>query len=249
MNGSDRVGRRALLAGLAGLPLLSPLAAAAGVAESAPESPPENASEGSARPPVDLALVLAVDASASISRDALDFQLRGHAAAFRDPRVAAAVARGGHGRIAVTLVQFASPDTLTALVPWRLVAGAADCAAMADAIDAVPGIAMGGSTALGSAIVAAVAVIERAPWTAARRKIDLVSNGFNNAGIDPLSARAHAAAAGITVNALAILDEFDWLEAYYAENVIAGEGAFVRTAGGADDFATAFLSKLMAEIA
>lgn len=230
--GSPLLGRRALLAGLAGLPLGAASARAA-----------------AERRPVDLMLVLAVDGSASISRDALDFQLRGHAAAFRDPRVAAAIARGGHGRVAVTLVQFAGPDTLAALVPWRLVAGAEDCAAMADSIDAAPGVAMGGSTAIGSAIVAAVALIERAPFAAVRRKIDIVSNGFNNAGIDPLSARAYAAAAGVTVNALAILDEYDWLESYYADSVIAGEGAFVRTAAGPGDFAAAFLDKLMAEIA
>lgn len=198
---------------------------------------------------VDLALVMAVDASASISRGTLDFQLRGHAAAFRHAAVPQAIADGVERRIAVMLAQFAGPDTLAALIPWRVLASKADCLALADAIDQAPGIAMGGSTAIGSAVVGAVSLLDAAPYRTRRRTLDLVSNGFSNAGLNPFTARAHAAAAGVTVNALAILDEFDWLEGYYAENVIAGEGAFVRTADTPDSFAQAFLEKLVTEIA
>ena len=198
---------------------------------------------------VDLVLLMAVDASASISRGTLDFQLRGHAAAFRDPAVARAITGGALGRIAVQLAQFAGPETLTTLLPWTVLTGEGDCRAFADRVDAAPGIAMGGSTAIGSAMVAAVQTLDTAPFAAPRRTLDIVSNGFSNAGIDLPSARGHAAAAGVTVNALAILDEFDWLEAYYRDKVVTGQGAFVRTAAGMEDFAAAFRDKLVTEIA
>jgi len=227
------IGRRTVLKGLAA----APLALATGAARAAE------------RTAVDLQLVLAVDASASISKGLLDFQLRGHAAAFRHPGVVQAIRNGPHGQVAAVLTGFAGPDSLTTLVPWTVLRGPEDCEAFARAIDAAPGVSMGGSTALGSAVIQAVRQIESAPYAAAKRTIDLVSNGFNNAGIDPLTARAHAAAAGVGINALAILDEFDWLEEYYQENVIVGDGCFVRTATGPDDFAGAFLAKLVAEIA
>ena len=45
--------------------------------------------------PVDLELVMAVDASGSITTGALEFQLRGHAAAFRSAEVAESLTVGG----------------------------------------------------------------------------------------------------------------------------------------------------------
>jgi len=200
-------------------------------------------------PAVDLQLLLAVDASASIDQGILGLQLDGHAAAFRHPAVPQAIAAGPQGRIAVMLAQFAGPETLTTLVPWAVLSGAEDCAAFASRIETTPGVAMGGSTALGSAILTAVERLEAAPFGTARRTLDLVSNGFSNAGISPLTARAHAAAVGVTVNGLAIRNEYDWLDGYFEENIIAGPGAFVRTAAGPADFATAFLAKLVTEIA
>ncbi|HYE51021.1 MAG TPA: DUF1194 domain-containing protein [Azospirillaceae bacterium] len=227
-----RIDRRTLLAGLAAAPLLPGAALARPAGE-----------------PVDLALLMMVDASASISKGTLAFQLEGHAAAFRHPAVAEAIAGGARGRVAVALAQFAGPDAFATLLPWTPVHDAADAARVADAIDAVPGVFMGGSTAIGNAVVQGVRLLDRCPFDAAKRKIDLVSNGFSNAGVDLPSARAFADAAGITVNALAILDEYDWLEQYYADGVIAGDDAFVRTAENRASFAEAFLAKLVTEIA
>jgi len=53
----------------------------------------------------------------------------------------------------------------------------------------------------------------------------------------------------VTINALAILDEYDWLEEYYVESVIGGPSAFVRTAESRESFAEAILYKLVDEIA
>lgn len=224
------VSRRSVLTGLAALPAAPALAMTA--------DPPL----------VDAALMLAVDASASIDRGLLDFQLRGHAAAFRHKAVEEAISRSGGNGIAVTLAQFAGPETLTTLVPWRVLKTSADCEGLAATIDSAPGVFMGGATALGSAVVQAVALLDAAPYRTDRRTLDIVSNGFSNAGIDPRSARGYAAGANVTVNGLAILNEYDWLETYFAENVIAGRGSFVRTADDLNSFAGVLLGKLVTEM-
>ncbi|KGM33486.1 hypothetical protein P409_15520, partial [Inquilinus limosus MP06] len=70
--------RRHFAGWLAGALLARPLLAAAQTSAPEPQPPAEPAPE---KQPVDLELVLLVDASASITTGALDFQLRGHAAA------------------------------------------------------------------------------------------------------------------------------------------------------------------------
>ena len=197
--------------------------------------------------PVDLELVLAVDGSASISGGVMAFQLRGHAAALRDPAVASAIAAGPHRAIAVMLLRYAGPGEVEMLLPWTRLGTAQDLARFADRLEAVPA-SEGGSTALGSAIEAAVPLFPANGFDGTRKVLDLVGNGFSNAGPPVEPARDAAVAAGITVNGLAILDEYEWLDAYYAQSVIGGPGAFVRTAVSRESFAEAILYKLIDEI-
>jgi hypothetical protein len=101
---------------------------------------------------------------------------------------------------------------------------------------------------MGSAIDRAVELFDGNGFTAPRHVIDICSNGFSNAGVDVSGARDRAVKRGVTINALAILDEYDWLEEYYVESVIGGPFAFVRTAESRDSFAQAILHKLVDEI-
>ncbi|WP_152613682.1 DUF1194 domain-containing protein, partial [Inquilinus limosus] len=110
------------------------------------------------------------------------------------------------------------------------------------------GGAEAGSTAIGSAVLDALELFKGSGFDSPRQTIDIVSNGFSNAGIDPTLARDAAEAAHVTVNALVILDEYDWLEGYYRQQVIGGIGAFVRTAEGRDTFIQALIAKLVDEI-
>ncbi|HEV7373002.1 DUF1194 domain-containing protein [Arenibaculum sp.] len=201
-----------------------------------------------AQEPVDLELVLTVDASASVTGGAMEFQLRGHAAALRDPRVAAAATSGPNGAIAVTLAGFAGPGAFDVLVPWTRIADAQDAAAFAERVEASLRPVRAGNTALGSAIDAAVLLFGDDGFEGGRKVVDLVANGFSNAGPPVEDARDRAVAAGVTVNGLAILDEYAWLDAYFSESVIGGPGAFVRTAENRDSFADAILYKLIDEI-
>lgn len=205
-----------------------------------------SAAAGTAPRPVGVAMVLAVDASASISTGTLAFQLRGHAAALRDPEVVRAAGAAG---MAVVVVVFSGPGTLRPVVPWTLVSNAAEAAALAARIEAARPQVRPDATALGSAIAGAAALFDRNGFEAPRRVIDIVSNGFNNAGPDPAVIRDRVARTGITINALAILDEYPWLESYYAETVVGGPGGFVHTAMDSGSFADALKQKLLAEIA
>ncbi|MBP2292505.1 DUF1194 domain-containing protein [Azospirillum rugosum] len=195
---------------------------------------------------VSLELVLAVDGSASITDGDLDFQLQGHAAAFLDPALADAVSAGG---VAATLVVFSGPHSLKVLVPWTILTSGEDAKAFSHKIAAAPRGLQADSTALGSAIDDSARLFDGNGIEAPRKVIDLVSNGFSNSGPDPLEARARAERRGVTINALAILDEFPWLEEYYQENVIAGPNCFVKTAMDRESFVEALRQKLIQEIA
>lgn len=236
--------RRHFAGWLASALLARPLLAAAQTQAPAPAPLPQAPAEQA----VDLELVLLVDASASITTGALDFQLRGHAAAFRDDKVKAAIAAGPLGGIAVTLARFDGPHSLKVLLPWRRLAGGADADAFAEAVLAAPAGEEAGSTAIGSAVLDSLELFDGNGFDGPRRTVDIVSNGFSNAGPDPALARDAAEKAGVTVNALVILDEFDWLENYYRQSVIGGIGAFVLTAEGRDTFVQALIAKLVEEI-
>ncbi len=198
---------------------------------------------------VDLQLVLAVDASASVEDPALDFQLAGHAAAFRDPAVIAAIGGGARGRIVVSLVSWSDPTAFDVLIPWTVIGDPASVRAFAAAIDAVPRRDFAGSTGIGAAMLHAAALFRSSGASAPRRIIDLVSNGFNNIGIIPEIARDQVTAEGITVNGLVILDQVSWLADYFATHVVGGPAAFVRVAEGRASFSSAILDKLKWEIA
>jgi len=196
--------------------------------------------------PVDLELVLAIDGSTSIAGNLFEFQLQGHAAAFRDPKVVDAVTGGGG--IVVTLVQWSDPSTLQTLVPWMRVADRTAADRFAAAIDAVPRQPLRGSTGIGGALIASADLFRRNGYEAPRHVIDIVSNGYNNIGIIPEAARERVVAQGITVNGLVILDEVPWLADYFEERVIGGPAAFVTVADTPQSFGRAILDKLIQEI-
>lgn len=218
------------------------VAGTAGVGEGAAAGAPSNRSPSRAS----VELVLALDGSASITASDLEFQLQGHAAAFRDPNVAAAVAASG---VAVTMVVYSNPNSLKVLLPWTLLDSEAAAVAFAARIDAIPRKFQGDSTGIGAAIEDSADLFEKSGFRAPRRVIDLVSNGFSNSGIDVASARDRVVNRGITVNGLAILDEYPWLEDYFRENVIGGDGCFVKSATDQASFVEALRQKLIQEIA
>ena len=72
---------------------------------------------------VDVALVLAVDGSGSISKDDLALQFRSYAEAITSDVFMKAVRSGRHGRIALTFAAWSSARRQDQLVPWILIDG------------------------------------------------------------------------------------------------------------------------------
>jgi Protein of unknown function (DUF1194) len=196
---------------------------------------------------VDLALVLAVDSSGSVDFGEYDLQTEGIAGAFRDPEVIEAIERGAPKGIAVSVVLWSGRGQQRVAVDWTRVRDRASADALAARIEAM-GRGMLAETALGEALRFAIDRLERSPFTADRRIIDISGDGRSNVGKDPDAYRDAAIAAGITINGLAILHDDLTLDLYYADHVVGGREAFVTTAHDYDDFARAMRHKLLKEI-
>jgi hypothetical protein len=197
---------------------------------------------------VDLALVLAIDVSGSVSQDRILLQRRGYTDAMRHPHFVQAVRAGPHGRIALTFVEWSEARRQRQVVDWRLVHDTDSAEAFAAAIEAAAQSGPGW-TSISAAIDYAVRLFARSGVTADRRVIDISGDGVNNDGRDVTAARDDAVAAGVVVNGLPILEVEPALDDYFRRNVIGGPGAFMLVARTRDDFATAVLRKLLVEIA
>jgi hypothetical protein len=197
----------------------------------------------------DLQLVLAVDASGSVSHQRFELQKHGYVAAFRHPRVLQAILSGINQSIAVTMFQWTGPALQIMTVRWRLLNDAGSIRAFADAIEAAPRQLFGGGTSISGAIDTGVALLNDSPYKGARRVIDVSGDGPNNRGRSVTRARDEAVAARIGINGLPILALEPYLDKYYEDNVIGGPGAFVVAARDYETFAEAILKKLITEIA
>ncbi|GAB4179666.1 MAG: DUF1194 domain-containing protein [Thalassobaculales bacterium] len=203
-----------------------------------------------ARPqPVDLQLILAVDASGSVDSEEWRLQMQGYVDAFRDPRVHAAIQGGEHQAIAVTFVQWSGYLLQRRMTPWTRLDGPAAANAYAETLAAMPRTIFGGGTSLSGIIDYGVAEFGRSPHAAERRILDISGDGRNVTGPPAPPARDRAVAQGITINGLPILGSEIALDDWYEANVIGGFGSFMIAADGFESFGRAILAKLIREIA
>ncbi|NIA67078.1 DUF1194 domain-containing protein [Pelagibius litoralis] len=197
---------------------------------------------------VDLELVLAVDASSSVSAEEFDLQMRGFADAFRDPAVAAAIRATGELGVAIAMIQWSDNRRQHVAIDWQHLTTPQSTEAYAEVIDSTPRFLDGGGTAIGGAIEFGVRAIERNGFEGVRKVIDISGDGRANQGAQPAKLRDLAVLQGVTINGLAILNEDSSVDSYYRTSVIGGTGAFVMTANNYEDFAAAMLEKLIKEI-
>jgi hypothetical protein len=198
---------------------------------------------------VDLELVLAVDASSSVSAEEFELQIQGLARAFREPQVLQAIRASGALGLAVSLVQWSGNRKQVLAVDWTLVTGPEAASAFADQIADSPRFVIGGGTAIGGALEFAIGLLDGNGFRGRRRVIDVSGDGRANQGAQPAKLRDAAVALGITINGLAILNEDLAVADYYRAQVIGGAGAFVMTANDYESYALAILTKLLREIA
>jgi hypothetical protein len=202
--------------------------------------------------PVDLELVLAIDASSSVDPTEWELQCEGYAAAFRDPEIQAAIISGPKKRVAIAVVVWADATVPRWDSNWFLLASPADSLGFAGFMENLPRIPEGG-TGIGMGVAAAIRKLERNGFSSPREVVDVSGDGREtppreNVVLMPM-AHALAEARGVTVNGLAIIDEEDLsLETWYRDNVIAGRGSFVITIAGYSEFAEAIRRKLLREI-
>lgn len=193
----------------------------------------------------DLALMLAVDVSGSVDMAEYAIQRDGLALALRDPVVSEALVRA---EARVALMQWTGTGRQRVTVPWTVVRDFEGADALADRIGADPRIWRNFSTAVGEALD--VALTEMAAVAGCRRRvIDVSGDGRSNEGVAPAEVLPRLRAAGITVNALVIEGQEEDLTGWFWENVITGDGAFVVTANGFEEYPARIRQKLIRETA
>jgi len=209
---------------------------------------------------VDLLLVLASDVSRSVDTRKFELQRQGYAAALSNRRVVEAIQSGPHGKIAICFVEWSGATSVKLVIDWTIVGDAASARKIGDQMLELPR-SFADRTSISAGLEFAFAQLERSPFKAARRTIDVSGDGTNNSGRDIASVRDEVTAKGVTVNGLVILSDspLPWnpehtnppggLGEYYRRNVIGGPGAFVMVAENHDSFGQAIVKKMIAEIA
>jgi len=211
---------------------------------------------------VDLALVLLNDVSQSMDQSEFDLVKAGYRAAFADPDVIAALIGNSDG-IAVAYVEFSGKDEIQMVQDWQLLTDATSARAFGEAIAEAPR-SSAGNTALSAGIAEAARLLLDGDFGTARRVIDVASDHPSDGGRSA-AIRDTAVAAGITINALAIVDEqpigtidgrltystarwgSESVVEFYLRNVVGGPGSFAVEARDFAVFGEALKRKLLLE--
>lgn len=197
--------------------------------------------------PVDLALLLAVDVSASVDFDEFALMADGLAAAIEDAAVLRGFTAGAAGAVALAALFWSEPTGHAIAAPWARVADAAGASAFAEQLRTAPRPARPGRTAIGAALLAGAVLLGRCPYPATRQVIDVSGDGAHNAGPALAPARQLVIDAGITINGLAVENEEPELAQWFAANLVGGPGAFAMATPDYAAFAQAMREKLLRE--
>jgi Ca-activated chloride channel homolog len=197
---------------------------------------------------VDLALVLAVDGSASVTYDEFGLIAGGMAAALRDPTIIAGLIGGPAKASLCSLLLWSGTGAQEVIADWTQIASPADARAFAETVDNMPRVVRAGQTAIGEALLAALTLLSHLPDLPSRQVVNVIGDGRSNDGIAPGPIRDRMAAAGITINGLCILHEEPDLLTSYTNEVIGGPGAFAEVCPDYPAFAAAMHRKLAREL-
>lgn len=204
-----------------------------------------------------IALVLALDVSASVDDEEYRLQAEGTAAALLSPKVSQAILDGNP--VALAAFTWSGQDEHALVADWVVIQTQASLEVLAAQLAAFPRPMDGRRrTATGSALLFARVLLDRAP-ACDRQVIDLATDGTFNDGPPPDVVRLLPSFAGTTINGLAVAGGQvpDWrdltdpataLAIYLGQRVIHGPDAFVEQAEGYTDFARAMTRKLEREL-
>ncbi|MEX0278934.1 MAG: DUF1194 domain-containing protein [Ruegeria sp.] len=192
----------------------------------------------------DLALALAVDVSGSVDSDEYRIQMDGLAAGLRDPVVSEALVRG---QAQLMLLQWTGSSRQRVTIPWTRIDSFIALENFAEQVAADQRVWRNFSTAIGEALEMTIAHFDSVT-DCNRHLIDLSGDGISNEGVEPAALHPRLRDSGVTVNAIAIEESEPDLTAYFFENVIVGEGAFVVSAAGFEDYPERIRKKLLREV-
>lgn len=197
---------------------------------------------------VDVALVLAIDVSASIDGDRYELQQNSIADTFKDQDILDAIRMNPYRQIAVTVNYWSGPEEQKTMVPWMLIRDRSDGERFSAMLRGVPRV-FNGVTAVGDAMGYSVVQIENCPYIYDRAVIDISGDGKSNSGKSVELSRDWARELSVTVNGLAIVTDAEPdLEEWYYMNVPVGEDAFVMVVKSFEDFRVGIRFKIIREI-
>lgn len=199
------------------------------------------------------ALVLALDVSLSVNPHEFELQRRGLAAALLDTQVADALLVPGPP-VELAIFEWSGQYDQALLVDWTAIDSRAMLRAVADTLIGRPQTLRSGRTGLGAAMRYArdmLATRTHCPT----HTLDISGDGPNNNGVRPSIVKPEMAAAGITVNALVILNDSPVASAvggglvgYFRDWVVTGPAGFLETVAGFNDYHEAIRRKLLREL-
>lgn len=216
-------------------------------------------------PPVDVALVLALDVSTSVIGARWELQRGAYRDAFLDPDIIARISRGSIGAIAVTVVEWASGDLRQQVVPWTVVSDQVSGTNFAATLANMPR-EFRGKTCVGGGLHLSMQLLLSAPFETMKKVIDISGDGIQsdatcvgNQSLEAFAVRDLAVASGIVINGLPILlPENDMYHGrnvgvvpFYEKDVIGGPGSFLVVVPDGNDakaFGEALKRKLLMEV-
>jgi hypothetical protein len=182
--------------------------------------------------PVGTVIVLALDASGSMSDEEWRLQTRATAAAVTSELVQSSIrCKAGNNSIAIAVVEF--DDTAKLRIPF-VDLRPKSCSEedvefttkvqMLGAEIANLKRAGSGSTGVGNMLEFTLGVFNNSPWIPTERRVlDVSGDGSNNTGKPVQQGRDALMAAGVTINGLAIVNDEPTLDEYYRNNLISND--------------------------
>ena len=193
-----------------------------------------------------LALLLALDVSASVDEAEHRLQREGLAAALLSPEVLDPLLNGP-GPVALAVYEWSGRFQQDVISDWRLVTSQAQVLEIVQELQTVPRTTGEFPTAIGYAIGFASTMFAQAP-PCFFHTLDVAGDGQNNDGFAPGLAYEHFPLDSVTVNGLAIGGASREIRDYYETEVIRGPGAFVEFARDHSAFEEAMRRKLEREL-
>ena len=192
---------------------------------------------------VEVQLVLAMDASGSMSDEEWKIQVQATAAALLSTQVRSAIrckSPNGNPSVAIAVIDFSDQGKIR--IPW-VDLRPTSCSqpdpefdrkieALAAQIATLPRDSSG-STHLGNMMEFSLAVFANAPWKPTERRVlDVSGDGKNNGGVPVQPGREALMKFGVTINGIAIVNEEADLDVYYRAEVVSNPTVGIKAEDG-----------------